>query len=131
MLTLTALRLLFADLPLILYLEQLILTLTRLTIKRNVVFIDICFTSKTHPLLRIFSIVAFGSCDSKGSLCFSHTGNAIFCMRRNCLKQGVRNLHSAWSYGAAGTCNNKSVYPRAYHAREYTLFCCVSSLCEQ
>ena len=54
MLTLTALRLLFADLPLILYLEQLILTLTRLTIKRNVVFIDICFTSKTHPLLGIF-----------------------------------------------------------------------------
>ena len=38
MLTLTALRLLFADLPLILYLEQLILTDFE-AIKRNVVFI--------------------------------------------------------------------------------------------
>ena len=104
----------YSNFPLNLYLEQLILTPARLSIKRNVVFINICFTSKTHPLPGIFSIVAFGSCDSKGSLCFSHTGNAIFCMRRNCLKQGVRNLHSAWSYGAAGTCNNKSVYPRAY-----------------
>ena len=64
--------------PLNSYLGQLILTQTRHSIKRNVVFIDICFTSKTHSLLRNFSIVAFGSCDSKGSVCFSYTGNAIF-----------------------------------------------------
>ena len=103
----------YSDFPFNLYLEQLILTLARLNIKRNVVFIDICFTSKTHPLLRNFATVAFGSCDSKGSVCFSYTGNAIFCMRRNCLKQDVYNFLHAWSYGAAGTYNNKSVYPRA------------------
>ena len=54
----TALFIINSNFPLNLYLEQLILTKARLIIKRNVVFINICFTSKTHPLLRNF----FHSC---------------------------------------------------------------------